>query len=52
MSVLISLFTDEGRANGVAARLTLGVICEREDPRDALVGVTSFDDLPEGASTG
>ena len=28
--------------------LTLGVICEREDPRDALVGVTSFDDLPEG----
>ena len=25
--------------------LTLGVICKREDPRDALVGVTSFDDL-------
>ena len=32
--------------------LTLGVICEREDPRDALVGVTSFDDLPEGARVG
>ena len=32
--------------------LTLGVICEREDPSDALVGVTSFDDLPEGARLG
>jgi len=32
--------------------LTLGVICEREDARDALVGVTSFDDLPEGARLG
>ena len=32
--------------------LTLGVICEREDPRDALIGVTSFDDLPEGARLG
>ena len=32
--------------------LTLGVICEREDPRDALVGMTSFDDLPEGARLG
>jgi hydroxymethylbilane synthase len=32
--------------------LTLGVICEREDPRDALVGVLSFDDLPEGARLG
>ena len=32
--------------------LTLGVICEREDPRDALVGVTSFDDLPEEARLG
>ena len=32
--------------------LTLGVICEREDPRDALVGVTSFDDLLEGARLG
>ena len=32
--------------------LTLGVICEREDPRDALVGVTSFDDLPERARLG
>ena len=32
--------------------LTLGVICEREDPRDALVGVTSFHDLPEGARLG
>jgi len=32
--------------------LTLGVICEREDPQDALVGVTSFDDLPEGARLG
>ena len=31
---------------------TLGVICEREDPRDALIGVTSFDDLPEGARLG
>lgn len=32
--------------------LTLGVICEREDPRDALVGVSSFDQLPEGARLG
>lgn len=32
--------------------LTLGVICKREDPRDALVGVTSFDDLPKGARLG
>ena len=32
--------------------LTLGVICEREDPRDALVGVTSFDALPNGARLG
>ncbi len=32
--------------------LTLGVICEREDPRDALVGATSFDNLPEGARLG
>lgn len=32
--------------------LTLGVICEREDPRDALVGVTSFDALAKGARLG
>ncbi len=32
--------------------LTLGVICEREDPRDALVGVNSFDKLPQGARLG
>ena len=32
--------------------LTLGVICEREDPRDALVGATAFDDLPQGARLG
>ncbi|MEL0161330.1 MAG: hydroxymethylbilane synthase [Halieaceae bacterium] len=32
--------------------LTLGVICEREDPRDALVGVNSFDTLPQGARLG
>lgn len=32
--------------------LTLGVICEREDPRDALVGVDSFDSLPHGAKLG
>jgi hydroxymethylbilane synthase len=32
--------------------LTLGVICEREDPRDALVGVTSFEDLPKGGRLG
>jgi len=32
--------------------LTLGVICEREDPRDALVGVTSFDALSKGARLG
>ena len=32
--------------------LTLGVICEREDPRDALVGVDSFDALPHGAKLG
>lgn len=32
--------------------LMLGVICEREDPRDALVGVDSFDALPQGARLG
>jgi hydroxymethylbilane synthase len=32
--------------------LTLGVICEREDPRDALVGVGSFDALAPGARLG
>ncbi len=32
--------------------LTLGVICEREDPRDALVGCQSFDDLAHGALLG
>ena len=32
--------------------LTLGVICEREDPRDALVGIDSFDALPQGARLG
>ena len=32
--------------------LTLGVICEREDPRDALVGVRSLDALLEGARLG
>lgn len=32
--------------------LTLGVICEREDPRDALVGCDSFDKLAEGARLG
>lgn len=32
--------------------LTLGVICEREDPRDALVGVSSLDDLPQGSRLG
>ena len=32
--------------------LTLGVICEREDPRDALVGCDSFDQLAEGARWG
>jgi hydroxymethylbilane synthase len=32
--------------------LTLGVICEREDPRDALVGVGSFDALAAGARLG
>ena len=32
--------------------LTLGVICEREDPRDALVGAAAFDDLPQGARLG
>jgi len=32
--------------------LTLGVICEREDPRDALVGVNSFDELTSGARLG
>ena len=32
--------------------LTLGVICEREDPRDALVGVSSLDELPQGARLG
>jgi len=32
--------------------LTLGVICEREDPRDALVGSASFDDLAQGARLG
>ena len=32
--------------------LTLGIICEREDPRDALVGANCFDDLPKGARLG
>ena len=32
--------------------LTLGVICEREDPRDALVGCNSFDELGNGARLG
>ena len=32
--------------------LTLGVICEREDPRDALVGCSDFGRLPEGARLG
>ena len=32
--------------------LTLGVICEREDPRDALVGCHSFDELGKGARLG
>lgn len=32
--------------------LTLGVICEREDPRDALVGVSCFEDLPKGGRLG
>jgi hydroxymethylbilane synthase len=32
--------------------LTLGVICEREDPRDALVGCQDFSDLAEGARLG
>lgn len=32
--------------------LTLGVICEREDPRDALVGIDNFDALPQGARLG
>lgn len=32
--------------------LTLGVICEREDPRDALIGAAAFDDLPQGARLG
>jgi hydroxymethylbilane synthase len=32
--------------------LTLGVICEREDPRDALVGVSDLNELAEGARLG
>jgi hydroxymethylbilane synthase len=32
--------------------LILGVICEREDPRDALVGCAGFDQLGEGAKLG
>jgi hydroxymethylbilane synthase len=32
--------------------LILGVICEREDPRDALVGCSDFDQLPQGARLG
>mgnify|MGYP003938940559 FL=1 len=32
--------------------LTLGVICEREDPRDALVGVSSLEELAHGARLG
>ena len=32
--------------------LPLGVICEREDPRDALVGCDDFSDLAEGARLG
>lgn len=37
---------------GLPEGLTLGVICEREDPRDALVGVDSLDALPHGARLG
>ena len=32
--------------------LTLGVICEREDPRDALVGCADFGQLAQGARLG
>lgn len=32
--------------------LTLGVILEREDPRDAMVGLPGMDALPEGARVG
>ena len=32
--------------------LRSAVICEREDPRDALVGIDSFDALPQGARLG
>ena len=32
--------------------LTLGVICEREDPRDALVGCADLDQLAQGARLG
>ena len=32
--------------------LTLGVICEREDPRDALVGCSDFAQLSQGARLG
>ncbi len=32
--------------------LTLGVICEREDPRDALVGSNSFGELAQGSRIG
>lgn len=32
--------------------LTLDVICEREDPRDALVGCSDFAQLPQGARLG
>ena len=32
--------------------LTLGVICEREDPRDALVGCSDFAQLAQGARLG
>ena len=32
--------------------LTLGVICEREDPRDALVGISALSELEQGARFG
>jgi hydroxymethylbilane synthase len=32
--------------------LTLGVICEREDPRDALVGISALSELKQGARFG
>lgn len=33
-------------------QLSLAAVCKRHDPRDAIIGVTSIDELPQGACIG